>query len=143
MHVHSRWVDSEGNSKFETFILEVKRSTCWHYDTAAHPLPGVPKRKQQLRRATDKGAMHHEFSREVWEWLTHISSVHWNNSPVQINGKTVKACNPLGRSARIVLPRRSVWYVHFNTTHRSRILSSFSTQHLSCVCVWPIISNHG
>ena len=88
-------LDSEDNHKFETFIPEVERHAGSHDDTAADPLPGELKRKPQPRRPTDKGAMYHEFSREVWEWLTHIRRVHWNNAPVQINGKTVKACNPL------------------------------------------------
>ena len=106
MHVHCRWVDSEGNHKFETFIPEVERPACSNDDTAADPLPGEPKRKPQPRRPTDKGAMYHEFSREVWEWLTHIRRVHWNNAPVQINGKTVKACNPLAPSGE------QQYYVH-------------------------------
>ena len=40
MHAHCRWVDSEGNHKFKTFIPEVERPADSHDDTAADLLPG-------------------------------------------------------------------------------------------------------
>ena len=119
MHVHGRWMDSEGNHKYETFIPEVERPADAHDDTAADILPGEPKRKQQPRRPTDKGAMYHEFSREVWEWLTHIRRVLWNNPPALINGKTVKATNPLAPSGE------QQYYVHSKTAYYNSFFFEF------------------
>ena len=119
MHAHCRWVDSEGNHKFKTFIPEVERPADSHDDTAADLLPGEPKRKQQQRRPTNKGAMYHEFSREVWKWLTNIRRVLWNNPPAQINGKTVKTTNPLAPSGE---PQYSV---HSKTAYYNSFFFEF------------------
>ena len=122
MHVHCRWVDSEGNHKFETFIPEVERPADSRDDTAADSLLGEPKRKQLPRRPTDNGAMYHEFSREVCEWLTHIRRVHWNNPPAhsaQINGKIVKAANPIAPSGE------QQYYIHSKTAYYNSFFFEF------------------
>jgi hypothetical protein len=69
------------------------------------PQPGE-KRKLVLRRPTDKGALYHDYNRDLHEWLTHLRRMHFKNPPATIHGKTVKATNPLAWQGE------SNYYVH-------------------------------
>jgi len=116
--MNSRWSDKDGNQRYNTFIPEVERPATAQDAEFPEPQPGE-KRKRQARRPTDKGALYHEYSRDVHEWLTHLRRVHFNNQPVTINGKVVKATNPLAP------PGESLYYVHSKTAYYNSFFFEF------------------
>ena len=96
--------------------------------------------KQQTRRQTDKGALDHNYSSKVHEWLTQLRRVHFKNLQLTVNGKLVKPTNPLKLKAcamftakqpiQVVIrsssssgirvsSRPPVWCVHFTSSTRS------------------------
>ena len=79
---------------YNTFVTEVDRPSTAE-DVESQELQPGDKRKQQQRWSTDKGALFHEYSRDVHEWVTHLRHVHSQIPPATINGKVVKASNPL------------------------------------------------
>ena len=100
----------ERKSSVRTFIPEVERPLTAQDEEVPEPQPGE-KRKRQARQPTDKGALYHDYSCDVHEWLTHPRHVHFNNPPATINGKVVKATNPLAQ------PGESLYYVHSKTAY--------------------------
>ena len=81
-------------------------------------LPGEKKRRQ-ARRPTDKGALYHNYSRDVHEWLTHLRRVHFENPPLTVQGNVVKATNPLAP------PGESLYYVHSRTAYYNSFFFEF------------------
>ena len=81
-------------------------------------LPGEKKRRQ-ARSPTDKGALYHNCSREVHEWLTHLRRVHFENPPLTVQGNVVKATNPLAP------PGESLYYVHSRTAYYNSFFFEF------------------
>ena len=63
----------------------------------------------QKDRTPDKGALFFKYNRDVHEWLTHLRRVHAENPPVTMNGKPVKASNPLAA------PGEALYYYHSKT----------------------------
>ena len=113
-----RWKDKEGNNKYDTFVPEVERPSTAEDVESQDRQPGE-KRKRQPRRPTDKGALFHEYSRDLHEWVTHLRRVHSENPPATINGKLVKASNPLAPLDE------GLYYVHSKTAYYNSFFFEF------------------
>ena len=114
-HVHGRWKDEKtGALKYTTFIPDVERPVTDQDVQLPDPSPGE-KRKRVPRRATDKGALYHDYNASVHEWLTHIRRVHWKNPAINIAGKTVKAADALAP------PGTPMYYVHSKTNMYNKV----------------------
>ena len=116
--IYCRWKDKDGNHLYECFIPEVDRPVTGEDVDVPDPEPGE-KRKRQGRRKTEKGAMYHDYSRDLHEWLTHLRRVHSTNPPLTVNGKLVKASNPLAP------PGESLYYVHSKTAYYNSFFFEF------------------
>ena len=111
--MNCRWKDKNGNHRYDSFIPEVERPVTAQNEQFPGSQPGE-KRKRQARRPTDnsdKGALYHDYSRNVHDWLTHLRRVYFNNQQATMNGKVVKATNQLA------LPGESLYYVHSKTAY--------------------------
>ena len=85
LQVELPWKDKDGNHRYDSFIPEVERPVTADNVELSEPQSGE-KRKRLARRPTDKGALYHDYSRDVHEWLTRLRRVHFNNPPATING---------------------------------------------------------
>ena len=117
--MNCRWKDKSRNHRYDSFIPEVERPVTAQDEEV--PQSGE-KRKRQARQPTDKGALYHDYSRDVHEWLTHLRRVHFNYQPATINGKAVKATNPLAQ------PGESPYYVHSKTACHNSFFFKFWDQ---------------
>ena len=78
--MNCRWKDKNRNHLYYSLIPKADRPVTAQNADLPEPQPGE-KRKQQARQPTDKGAVHHDYSRDVHEWLTHLWRVHFKNPP--------------------------------------------------------------
>ena len=109
MYLNFRWKDKDGHIRHKSFIPEVERPGAGD-DNDVDVDPGQ-KRKRQQRRATDKGAMYHDYCRKLHEWLTHLRRVHFKNPDLTVNGRVLKATNPLAP------PGQALYYLHSRTAY--------------------------
>jgi hypothetical protein len=109
-YVCRRWTDVDGQHKYKCLIPDVDRPGAEDSSQLGEPSPGE-KRKRQPRRETDKGALFYAYDPLLHEWITHLRRVHWMNSPAQIGGQTVKACDPLAPKGV------AMYYVHSRTAY--------------------------
>lgn len=96
------------DNTYAKFIPEVERPALAQEAEVPEPQSGE-KRGRTARRPTDKGALFFKYNRDVHEWLTHLRRVHAENPPVTMNGKPVKASNPLAA------PGEALYYYHSKT----------------------------
>ena len=127
LQVELPWKDKDGNHRYDSFILEVERPVTAQDEEVSQ---FGEKRKRQARQPTDLGALYHDYSRDVHEWLTDLRRVHFNNPPATINGKVVTATYPLAP------PGESLYYVHSKTAYYNSFCFEFSLS--SRPLVWCI-----
>ena len=125
-----RWMSNDKHC-FDCFIPDVGGVESNDASHTSHDTPDTPSEpKRKRKRVTVKGAMYFKYNADVHQWITHLRRVHWQKPPITIDGKQVKASNPL---APVDEP---LYYIHSKTAYYNHFFIEFWE-----MCMVPTFKN--